>query len=62
MTSNIITIEQIKEKTIPILRNYPADKEILYGSYAKGKVTNKSDIDLYIDYICCRTLVNLFVS
>ncbi len=49
MTSNIITIEQIKEKTIPILRNYPVNKVILFGSYAKGEATNKSDIDLYID-------------
>ena len=49
MTSNIISVEQIKEKTIPILRNYPVDKAILFGSYAKGEATNKSDIDLYID-------------
>ncbi len=49
MTSNIISVEQIKEKTIPILRNYPVDKAILFGSYAKGEATNKSDTDLYID-------------
>jgi len=49
MISNFITIEQIKEKTIPILRNYPVNKAILFGSYAKGEATNKSDIDLYID-------------
>lgn len=49
MTSNTISVDQIKEKTIPILRNYPVDKAILFGSYAKGEATNKSDIDLYID-------------
>jgi predicted nucleotidyltransferase len=49
MTSNIISVEAIKERTIPILRNYPVDKAILFGSYAKGEATNKSDIDLYID-------------
>ncbi len=49
MTSNIITIEKIKEKAIPILRNYPVDKVILFGSYAKGEDTNNSDVDLYID-------------
>lgn len=49
MTSDTITIEEIKEKTIPILRNYPVDKAILFGSYyAKGEATNNSDIDLYI--------------
>lgn len=49
MASNTITIEQIKEKTIPILKNYPIDKAILFGSYAKGEANNRSDIDLYID-------------
>ena len=49
MDSNIITVEQIREKTIPILRNYPVNKAILFGSFAKGKANNTSDIDLYID-------------
>lgn len=49
MTSNTITIEQIKEKAIPILVSYPVNKAILFGSYAKGIATDKSDIDLYID-------------
>lgn len=49
MTSNTITIEEIKEKTIPIFKNYPVDKAILFGSYAKGEANNKSDVDLYID-------------
>lgn len=49
MTSDIITIDKIKEKTIPILRNYPVDKAILFGSYAKGEASGNSDIDLYID-------------
>lgn len=49
MTSNTITITEIKEKIIPILKNYPVDTAILFGSYAKGEGTNNSDIDLYID-------------
>ncbi|MGI6307226.1 MAG: nucleotidyltransferase family protein [Dethiobacteria bacterium] len=49
MSSNIISIEIIKEKAVPILRNYPVDKAILFGSCAEGKATDKSDIDLYID-------------
>ena len=49
MTSSIISVEQIREKVIPILRNYPVDKAILFGSYAKGEATSKSDIDLCID-------------
>lgn len=49
MVPNIISIEEIKKKTIPILKNYPINKAILFGSFAKGQATSNSDIDLYID-------------
>lgn len=49
MISNTITIEKIIENTVPIFKNYPVNKAILFGSYVKGEATNKSDIDLYID-------------
>lgn len=31
-----------------MLSNYPVDKAILFGSYAKGTADKKSDIDLVI--------------
>lgn len=49
MTSDIITIDKIIEMVIPILRNYPVSKAILFGSFAKGRAIDNSDIDLYID-------------
>jgi len=49
MASSIISVEAIKNKLIPILRDYPVAKAVLFGSYAKGEATNESDIDLYID-------------
>ncbi len=49
MATNTITIEQIKEKVIPILKDYPVSKAVIFGSYAKGKPSNNSDIDIYID-------------
>ncbi|MBE6082411.1 nucleotidyltransferase family protein [Sporanaerobacter sp. PP17-6a] len=49
MISDTLTIEKIKEMTIPILKSYPVNKAILFGSYAKGEVAKNSDIDLYID-------------
>lgn len=49
MISNIMSIKEIKEKSMPIFASYPVDKAILFGSYAKGESTNNSDIDLYID-------------
>lgn len=49
MASNIVSIDNIKEKITPILMDYPVNKAILFGSYAKGKAAENSDIDLYID-------------
>ena len=49
MTSNSVSIEMIKEVITPILRCYPVNKAILFGSYAKREANNNSDIDLYID-------------
>ena len=49
MACQIISIEEIKEKAIPILRDYPVNKAILFGSFAKGEASVTSDIDLYID-------------
>jgi len=46
MISNTISIEKIKEITIPILSNYPVSKAVLFGLYAKGKSSKNSDIDL----------------
>lgn len=45
----IYTIEEIKEKTEKILKEYNVKKAILFGSYAKNIPTQKSDIDLVID-------------
>ncbi|MCI9586016.1 MAG: nucleotidyltransferase domain-containing protein [Bacilli bacterium] len=45
----IYTIEEIKEKTEKILKEYNVKKAILFGSYAKNIPTKKSDIDLVID-------------
>ena len=49
MATNIISVEEIKEKTTPIFRNYPVNKAILFGSFARGDANSTSDIDLYID-------------
>ena len=42
-------MEQIIEKLVPILQKYHIKKAILFGSYAKGKATPGSDIDLLVD-------------
>ncbi|MCD8391368.1 MAG: nucleotidyltransferase domain-containing protein [Firmicutes bacterium] len=48
MTDKIYTIEEIKEKIQPLITKYRLKKVSLFGSYARGEATEKSDIDLYI--------------
>ena len=43
------TIEQIKQKLMPIFIKERIEKAILFGSYAKGTQSSFSDLDLLID-------------
>ncbi|MBQ1728395.1 MAG: nucleotidyltransferase domain-containing protein [Treponema sp.] len=42
-------IETIKNKLKPVFSSYNVASAILFGSYAKGNATEKSDIDLMVD-------------
>ena len=44
----ILTIEDIRKNCISVLRNYSIEYCYLFGSYAKGKATASSDVDLLI--------------
>ena len=44
----VLTIEQIKNICTSIFSNYDVDFCYLFGSYAKGKANEKSDVDLLI--------------
>ncbi len=44
----ILTVNQIKLICEQIFSDYPIDYCYLFGSYAKGKATEKSDIDLLV--------------
>jgi predicted nucleotidyltransferase len=44
----ILTIKQIKDVCSRILKNYEVDFCYLFGSYAKGKAKETSDVDLLI--------------
>lgn len=49
MTDEIYTVPQIKEKLYPVFTENKINKAILFGSYAKGTASKKSDIDLMVD-------------
>ena len=45
----MLSIEIIKEKLAPVFEKHGATKAVLFGSYAKGTATEKSDVDLVVD-------------
>lgn len=51
MMANIYTINELKEKLTPIFVKYGIIKAAVFGSYARGGASKKSDINLllYID-------------
>lgn len=42
----ILTIEEITKKVVPIAKKYNLKEVYLFGSYARGKAKEDSDIDL----------------
>jgi len=45
----MLSIEEIKSYILPVVKKYPIEKVILYGSYARGDASTGSDIDLVVD-------------
>ena len=45
-----LTIDEIKEKAVPILKEAGIKRSSLFGSYVRGEQTEKSDIDLLVEY------------
>ena len=46
--NGILTVDRIKECCVSILSKYPVEYCYLFGSYAKGKATPVSDVDLLV--------------
>lgn len=49
MSAKKYTIEEIKNIVEPIARKYGVERIYLFGSYARGDVSENSDIDLRVD-------------
>ncbi len=45
-----LTIDQIKEKAVPILKEAGVTRSSLFGSYVRGEQEEISDIDLLVDF------------
>lgn len=50
MTDKIYTLEEIKAIITPIAQRYNMKEVYLFGSYARGEATEKSDIDLVMNF------------
>lgn len=49
MSSEVYTIEQLKDMLIPVFRVHGVKRAVLFGSYGKGQAGSNSDIDLLVD-------------
>ena len=45
----ILTLDSIKALVQPVAKKYDISKIFLFGSYARGEATEKSDVDLLIE-------------
>ena len=45
----VYTIDEIKDKIIPIAKQYNLSKVYLFGSYARGEADENSDIDIALE-------------
>ena len=46
--SGVLTLDQIKETCIEVFADYDVEYCYLFGSYAKGKANEQSDVDLLV--------------
>ena len=49
MDNVVYSLDHIKNKLSPVFLLYNVKSAVLFGSYAKGRATSKSDIDLLVD-------------
>jgi len=52
-------IENIKEKIVNVLKQYNVKKASLFGSIVRGEASDKSDIDLLIEFEGRKSLLDL---
>jgi len=51
--------EKIKELILDILKNYDVKRASLFGSIARGDATDKSDVDLLVEFEGKKSLLDL---
>lgn len=54
-----MNIENVKNRIIPILKEYGVEKAGLFGSLARGEESDESDIDLLVELPAKASLLDL---
>ncbi len=54
------TIEEIKEKTVPLAKDFGIQTMYLFGSYARGEANDNSDVDIFIDKGNLKSLIQYY--
>lgn len=52
-------LQEIKQKTLPILKQAYIQKAALFGSYVRGDYTDTSDVDILVAFPENATLIDL---
>ena len=47
ISPSVLTIKQIKERIMPIMKKHQIEDVYLFGSYARGEANRNSDVDIY---------------
>ncbi|MBP3816466.1 MAG: nucleotidyltransferase domain-containing protein [Firmicutes bacterium] len=50
-TTATLTIEEISKAITDIAQDYPIKRASLFGSYANGKATEDSDVDILMEFL-----------
>lgn len=54
-----VTVDEIKNKVVPILKEAGVTRSSLFGSYVRGEETDKSDVDILVDFPKGKSLFDL---
>lgn len=57
----VLTINEIKEKLVPIFLSYDVRKASLFVSYARGEANDDSDVDIYVDCSKSKIINGIFM-
>jgi hypothetical protein len=60
VTRMCYTLNEIKEKTVPVAKAYGIQSLGIFGSYARNEATDESDVDLCVEKGALRSLLQYF--